>query len=141
MTRKEFLSNTALAGLGLATLPAIISCTPQRMLYQPLDLASGGDLKMGFSFSKLKKLKYMQEQSIEAVLEELRANLQPLRKSCFEISHYYTLDTLRATEQDRQTKRRLGVLQEEEKPHKKIKLQNPLATASRMAQPFIQLGD
>lgn len=45
MTRKEFLSNTALAGLGLATLPAIISCTPQRMLYQPLELASGGDLK------------------------------------------------------------------------------------------------
>ena len=45
MTRKEFLSNTALAGLGLATLPAIISCMPQRMLYQPLELASGGDLK------------------------------------------------------------------------------------------------
>lgn len=45
MTRQEFLSNTALAGLGLAMLPTFISCMPQRMLFPPLTVSPNGDLK------------------------------------------------------------------------------------------------
>lgn len=45
MNRQQFLSNTALAGLGLVLMPSLFSCAPQRMLFAPLVLPSGGELK------------------------------------------------------------------------------------------------
>lgn len=45
MTRQQFLSNTALAGLGLAIMPNLFSCTTQQMLFPPMTLPAGGDVK------------------------------------------------------------------------------------------------
>ncbi|ACU06848.1 Cyclase [Flavobacteriaceae bacterium 3519-10] len=45
MIRKEFLATTFSAGLGLALMPTILSCTTQRMLFPPMIQPAGGDLK------------------------------------------------------------------------------------------------